>query len=598
MTRPRGRPAGALARTSAARAKAIFYLLLAFALYVGARYWIVQIRDGPKLALRAYEQHVTTDDFAALRGAIYDRDGGVLVRSLPSQSVYVTTSDVTEPKATAAALARALGGEPTAADVLALLQRHDAYVQVEHKISRERAAALAKLALPGVSIVPEETGVRFAPSGRLASTVLGFTGFDENGLDGLESAFDTTLRGEPGRMTLEGDEFGRALPFAQPHVVVAAKPGRSLVLTLDSYLQFATEQVLRETVARWHAQDGSAIVMDPNSGEILALANAPDYDLRDYRHSTADQRRDRAVTDVYEPGSTFKLVTIGTALDSGMVTPDQRFAAVDALSVGGRVIRNADDGMMASALGTESLAQIVAYSHNVGAAEVGLAIGKRVLDRGIRRFGFGEPTDVELPGESPGILLPVADWSASSLPTIAFGQGIATTPLAMARAYCAIANGGLLMRPRIVFATLDSTGAVVSRTHPIVVRRVLTPRTAALLRGYLRDVVTHGTGRGVAEVPGYTTAGKTGTAEIAENGYYQAGAYVASFIGMVPATSPRFVILVKITRPRGSIYGGTVAAPAFAKLAKIVMMHAGIEPARAPIAVAKSVPAAASKPST
>ena len=572
------RPAEAAVRASARRAKIVFYVFFTLAIVVGSRFFVVQVREGKMLAARAYEQRLTTVDFAAVRGTIYDREGVPLVRSLPSQSVYATTSDVAGARSTALRLAPLLGDQ-SAAVIEAQLHEPSAYVLIDHKISRDRADAITKRALPGISIVPEQTGVRFVPSGRLASTVLGFTGFDENGLDGVEYAFDSLLHGSPGRMVLESDEFGRAIPFAQPRVVVAAKPGYSLVLTLDSYLQYNTERVLRETVAKWHAESGSAIVIDPSTGEILALANAPDYDLRSYGKFAPDTRRDRAVADAYEPGSTFKLITAAAALDSGKVTTRDEFAARDTLEVGGHTIHNAEDGFLAGGGGAEDLEDIITFSHNVGAAEVGLRIGKRTMYDGLRRFGFGDPTLAGLPGENPGIVPALADWSATSLPTIAFGQGIATTPLAMARAYCAIANGGLLLRPRILADIVDPDGRVAYRYQREIERRVISQTTAATLRHFLRSVVVRGTGKGAAEVTGYTTAGKTGTAQIAENGVYVSGAYVASFIGLIPAEKTRFVILVKIAKPRGSIYGGVVAAPAFASIAKMAMMHAGVLPA-------------------
>jgi len=571
------RNAEVAARESSLRAKIVFYVLLAFACGIVSRFFFVQVHDGPKLAERAYEQRLTTIDFAAHRGTIYDRDGTPLVRSLPSQSLYATTRDVQNPVATARTLARLLH-DVSYDDILAALQSKAAYVQVDHKIGRDEADRIAELALPGLSIVPERTGVRFAPSGRLASTVLGFTGYGENGLAGVEYAYDDVLRGSPGQMELETDEFGRAIPFATPKLVVAEKPGHSLVLTLDSYLQYSVEHVLHDTVAKWHAKSGSAIVMDPWNGEILALANVPDYDVRDYAASSPDDRRDRAVEDAYEPGSVFKLITATAALESGKVTPTDRFPARDRLQIGGATIYNAEDGFLANSSASETLGEIIEKSHNVGAAEVGLRIGKETLYDMVRRYGFGEPTDVGLPGESPGIVPALPTWSDTTLPTVAFGQGIATTPIALVRAYAAIANGGLLLRPRIVAEVLDANGAPAQRYGREVVRRVMSARTAAILRGYLRAVVTHGTGDPTAQVPGYTTAGKTGTAQIAENGVYAPGQYVASFVGFIPADVPRYVILVKVERPNGAIYGSIVAAPAFAVIARIAMLRAGVLP--------------------
>ncbi len=575
------RPLEAAIKASAVRAKFVFYTLFVIALFLAARLYIVQVREGPMLAARAYDQRVETVTYAAHRGSIFDRDGTALVRSLPSQSVYATTNDVTDPEATARALAAVLH-DRSVPRLRASLDEKSSYVLLEHKVTRTESDAVAKLDLPGISVVPEPTGVRFVPAGRLASSVIGFTGFDENGLDGVEYEFDSLLRGAPGKMVLEADQFGRAIPFAKPRVVVAAKPGHSIVLTIDSYLQYNVERILRATVRQWHARSGSAVVMDPHTGGILALANAPDYDVRSYASATPDERRDRAVMDAYEPGSTFKLITAAAALESGKVTPQSQFPARDTLTIGGHTIHNAEDGFLAGSGSTENLGEIIAKSHNVGAAEVGLTIGRHTMYDMMRRFGFGDYLQAGLPGENPGIVPKIDEWSATSLPTISFGHGISTTPLALVRAYSAIANGGLLLRPRILDALLNPDGTVAYRYRPEIERRVISEKTAAILRGYLRAVVTRGTGNPTAKVPGYTSAGKTGTAQVSGNGGYIPGAYVGSFIGFVPAESPRFVILVKISRPLGAIYGGVVAAPAFSEIARLAMMHAGVVPTAPP----------------
>ncbi len=570
------RPAAALERTSRLRAKLAFYAFAIIAGFLLWRLYTVQIREGPWLAHKAYEQRLRTVDLPARRGTIFDRDGLVLVRSIPSRSVYATTADVHEKHETAAALAPVLGLPE--AFVERRLRSRDSYVVIERKIPRDVADRLDRHPLDGISVVPEDTGIRFVPSGRLASTLIGFTGIDENGLEGLEYAYDDILRGTPGEMSLEADQFGRALPFAPPHVIVPAHDGHSIVLTLDSYLQYSVERVLSETVSKWHARSGSALIMDPWTGEILALANSPDYDVREFDRVSPDSRRDRAVTDAYEPGSTFKLITAAAAIESGKVSLTQRFPARDELRIGSRVIHNAEDGFLAVSGNGETLEQIVDYSHNVGAAEVGMAIGERTMESTLRAFGFGDPTEVDLPGENPGIVPSPGTWGDTTLPTISFGHGIATTPLALARAYCAFANGGLLMRPRVLSEILDEHGNVIYRYGPEIERRVISGKTAATLRGILRSVVTRGTGNPTAQIAGYTTAGKTGTAQIAGDGGYLSGQYVASFVGMVPAEIPRYVILVKIERPQGAYYGSVVAAPAFAEIARLAMLHAGVLP--------------------
>ncbi len=535
----------------------------------------------------ALAQHDETVQSFARRGAILDRDGGTLVRSLPSESIYADPTAVTDAHDAATRLAPVLHSRVS--DVESALREHTQFCWLARKVTHDVAEHVRALGINGIETKQEETGLRFVAAGRLASTVVGFTGTDENGLDGLEYGDDTLLRGKPGTMRIEADQFGRAIPFGETQIVEKAVPGRTIRTTIDPYLQFEAERLLGAAVKKYQAQSGTAIVMDPWTGELLAVANNPDFDPAHFSRSTPDQWRDRAIADAYEPGSTFKLITAAAALQKGM-SPDERFVARDALEVGGRTIHNAEDGMMAAGLGgSESIEQIIAYSHNVGAAEMGMATGPTQMYKTIRAFGFGDPTGVELPGENPGIVPKPDAWSGSSLATMSFGHSISVTPLAMARAYAAIANGGLLVRPRIISAIEDDKGSDVYRYGTEVERRVLTPQIAATLRRYLRAVVLHGTGNPSAQVAGYTTAGKTGTAQVVENGRYEPGAYVASFIGMVPAESPRYVILVKVARPRGSIYGSEVAAPVFTALARAAMLHAGVMPAPVATKPARSV---------
>ena len=571
--------ARAFARVPPVRAKVSLVFVCVLALALCARLAVVQVHDGPRLARAALAQHdVTVDDFAR-RGTIYDRDGGILVRSLPSESIYAVPANVIDPQA-AAKLAPVL--HLPAAAIEAALRDKAQFRWLARKVPHEVAQRVQALGIAGIQTKAEETGLRFVASGRLASTVVGFTGTDENGLDGLEYAFDDLLRGTPGSTRIEADEFGRAIPFGEAHVVDRAVPGRTVITTLDPYLQFEAERLLRAGVKRWQAKSGTAIVMDPWSGELLAVANLPDFDPAHFAAFPSDSWKDRAISDAYEPGSTFKLITAAAALESGQVAAGAQFPARDTLEVGGRTIHNAEDALPVRGAGTESVEDIIALSHNVGAAEIGMTIGKTAMYRTIRAFGFGEPTKIELAGENPGIVDPPDAWSGSQLATISFGQGISTRPLALVRAYAAIANGGLLMRPRIVHALGDPDGTVIYRYQPEVERRAISPRTAQTLMRYLRAVVARGTGDPTARVAGYTTAGKTGTAQVVQNGRYEPGAYIASFVGMIPAERPRYVILVKVERPRGAIYGSVVAAPVFAELARVAMLHAGVMPAAAP----------------
>ncbi len=564
------------ARVAPMRARLFFYTCLAVALFLGWRLTDVQAVKGATYARQALAQRSDTVEVFARRGSILDRNGNVLVRSMPSESVYAVPREIVDADATAAKLQKVFG-KLDPATVAGLHDRHLWFVWIARKVPHETAARVRGLNLLGIDLKEEDTGLRVDTSGRLASTVLGFVGTDENGLDGIEYSADDMLRGRSGRVTLEADEFGRPIPFGQERVVSAAQPGLNVALTIDPYLQFVAERALARQVNAYHALDGTAIVMDPWSGDVLAMANLPDFDPNRFWKFSDAQRRNRAVMDAYEPGSTYKLVTAAAALDSHKVTLATRFLAHDRLDVGGQTIHNAEDGFMAGTGGSETLEQIIEFSHNVGAAEVGLSIGAKTLYAMERKAGFGAPSGVGLPGENPGIVPPPSQWSGSSLATMSFGQGVSVTPLAMARYYCAIANGGMLVQPKIVRAVYDQKGDVLQRrTAPP--RRIFSQRTAAELRSFLRSVVLHGTGDPTAQIPGYATAGKTGTAEMVVDGGYRSGYYAASFIGMVPYPRARYLIYVKVERPIGSYYGSVVAAPAFAEIARAAMLHAGVLP--------------------
>lgn len=569
------------------RAKVVFFGLMAIGLFLGWRLYDVQVLRGPVLAKEALAQRSDAVDLFARRGSIVDRDDNVLVRSLPSESVYVVPHDLTDPDAAAAGLSK-IFGKLDAATVATMHDKRMWFVWIARKVPYEQAQKVRALDIAAVQLKGEDTGRRVDTVGDLASTVLGFVGTDENGLDGLEYEFDRLLKGTPGKELLETDNLGRPIPLGHDTIVKPATQGLTLQLTLDSYLQFATEQALDAQVKEFHAQSGTAIVMDPWTGEVLAIANAPDFDPNKFWKFSDSQRRDRAIMDAYEPGSTFKLVTAAAALDSGKVTTEMTFPARDQLEVGGHVIHNAEDGFMGIAGGSESLEQIIEFSHNVGAAEVGMYVGSRTFYAMERAAGFGTPTQIGLPGENPGIVPLPKDWSDSSLATMSFGQGVSVTPIAMARFYCAIANGGMLVRPRILRAIEDSDGKIVYQYRPETERRIFSEHTAETLRSFLRAVVLTGTGNPAAQVPGYTTAGKTGTAQMVGSDGYEPGAYVASFIGMVPYEHPKYVIYVKVERPEGSIFGAVVAAPAFAKIAREAMLHDGTMPAPPPVKAGKA----------
>ncbi|MDQ2817742.1 MAG: penicillin-binding protein 2 [Candidatus Eremiobacteraeota bacterium] len=556
------------------RASAVFWAFFVIAACLGVRLFHVQIRDGRALAAGAGDEQRATFEVSGRRGDIVDRFGVPFAMSLPSFQVFCQPSAVTHADAEAADLARLLGRPARA--FAARLRARSSFVYLARNVAPPIASAIDRLALPGIATAEEPLGVRIDPQGRAGSTLIGFTGVDNQGLAGVEFYFNDALRGRPGTVVEMTDNQRRPIPFGR-RVIKPALVGDTVVLTIDHMLQYEAERVLRATVERYHADDGAAIIMRARTGELLALANYPNFDPNDYGASPPSAWRNRAITDPYEPGSTFKLITAAAALDSGKVSTGDTFPAVDAIEVGHRLIHNADDGLMASGRGRETLDDIVTFSHNVGAAEVALRTGKRTLYDYIQRFGFDSPTGVDLPGESAGIIDDPKDWWGSRIATVGFGQGISVTPLALARAYAAIANGGLLMRPMAVSSVVSPQSKVVKRYAPQLVRRVMRPQTAAALLAILRDVVKRGTAK-AAKVPGYSVAGKTGTAQMVVGGAYLGGAYTASFVGLIPANSPQYVILVKVDRPRSAYYGSIVALPAFCELARRTYWREGILP--------------------
>ncbi len=536
-----------------------FLALLAAAL---ARAFWLQAVQGDAYAAMAVRQHRETVVVPAPRGTIFDRNGEPLAIGEQAVTVYANPRQVTQPRELALAARKWLGISPLELYPL-LVDRSKGFVYVARKADPEAAKRLEELGFAGLGFYPEEK--RTYPQERVAAPVLGFAGTDNRGLEGLERSLEPVLRGRPGSSTVVKDPFGRALD------VVATKPetpGRNVRLTIDHAIQANAERVLEETVRRFGARAASAIVMDPYTGAVLAMAVAPGFNANRFPTTRPDRRRNRAVTDTYEPGSTFKLVTVAAALQEGIVTPDTAFRLPPTIRVADRVIREAHSR------GTKRMTvrEIVEYSSNVGTVTVGQRLGPGLLSDWIERFGFGRTTGVDFPGESPGVVLPLDQWSGSTIGTVPIGHGIAVTPVQMARAYAAIANGGVLVRPRLV-ERIDGRTVQPSRG-----RRVVSRRVARQMLSMLRGVVVEGTGTEAA-IPGYTVAGKTGTAaKIEPSGRYSHSRYVASFVGLVPASHPRLVIMVMVDEPQGSIYGGVVAAPAFREIARFNLQHLDIPP--------------------
>jgi cell division protein FtsI/penicillin-binding protein 2 len=426
-------------------------------------------------------------------------------------------------------------------------QRDSWYAIVARQVDPALAKKALALKIPGVGSSPEEK--RFYPLNTLAAQILGCTDIDNKGIAGLELTYNDELEGKPGSERVVCDPTGQVLRIDDER---DPQPGSTVRLTLDQDIQFKTEQVLLSTVREYHAKDATGIVMDPRTGAILAMANVPLVNANKWGSTPAALERNRAVTDIYEPGSTFKLVTVSAALQEGLVTPDTSFVLPPSLTVSTNPLQVIHD---AEKRGTErmTVSQILARSSNIGAATLGKMLGRQKLSFWIKRFGFGQPTGIAFPGEASGLV--PQHWWQSTIATVPMGQGISVTALQMAAAYAAIANGGVWQQPRLVAQVGDKV------VPPTGQRRIVSAKVAREVLSMMRDVVIEGTGTAF-QIPNYTVAGKTGTAQVPyyNKPGYMPGAYVSSFIGVVPARSPRLLVMVVVDRPSNGAYYGAVVS--------------------------------------
>jgi cell division protein FtsI (penicillin-binding protein 3) len=547
--------------------------VLAF-LAISGRLIVLQVLDAGSLDQAAARQRSTAIELPAVRGRVFDRNLDDLALSLPAKSVYAQPHLVADRAHTARRLAPLLGKSR------AFLERRLAsrarWLYLARRLPLARGNRVAALKLPGIGVLPDT--VRRYPSGRVASQVLGFVGDEDKGLAGVEQQYDALLRGHPGQVRLQRDPHGRAIPQVQ-----RAVPGTDVVLTIDQHLQYVAEESLATAVRRYHAKAGSVLVMDPRTGEVLAMANLPSFDPNRFAGSSAEGRKNRAVTDVYEPGSTNKTLTAAAALQHGVVTPGTPITVPPALELcpGVKTFHDAHEH------GTEvlSFADVVAQSSNIGTIQVARALGPQRLAQAERDFGYGRPTGIDLPGESPGIVLPADQWRCTDLGVNAIGQGVAVTVLQMASVYATVANGGVLRAPTLLRGTVDAAGRFdATKRRPG--RRVLSTRTARTLSRILEGVVKEGGTGTLAALDEWRVAGKTGTARKPDPNRrgYLAGAYVASFIGFAPAERPAAVVAVVLDQPR-PIFGGVVAAPVFREVAGAALRRLGVLPTLPPKAV-------------
>jgi cell division protein FtsI (penicillin-binding protein 3) len=513
----------------------------------------LQIIDYGDLLMRAQHQQQRVIEIAPKRGEIFDRQMNPLAMSLTVDSVFAVPSEIPDPKMVCDLLAPVLGLD--ANDLLGRITNSHSFCWVKRKTTLEEANRVRDLNLKGIYFQRESK--RFYPKGDLAAHVVGYVGLDDEGLAGLEYGMDSLIRGRPGRVLLATDARRRSFQSTE----WAGKPGKNLVLTLDEKIQYIAEKALAEALERWKAAGGVAIVQNPNTGEILAMASQPTYDPNDFAKNPPEALQNRGLTWVYEPGSTFKLVAVSAVLEEKLANPEE---VVDcqqgSIVLAGHVIHDHKP------FGSLTVRDVVVNSSDVGAIKLGLRLGEQRLYKYIRSYGFGEKTEVELPGEERGLLKPPGRWSGISIGEISMGQEIGVTPIQLITAYSAVANGGVLLEPRLVHDLF--LGTAHDAIPPVPGHRVISARTANLMKEILTAVVERGTGQ-PAQLAGYSTAGKTGTAQkIDPSGAYSKSHYVASFVGFAPVEKPAVTILVVIDSPVGAIYGTEVAAPVFRSIAE------------------------------
>jgi cell division protein FtsI (penicillin-binding protein 3) len=532
--------------------------LLCFLVIVARAFWLQGVQ-GAQLASEAAYQQTESVTVPGLRGSILDRYGDPLAASEDAATIYATPYQVKDPRKTADKLGAILGEDSSG--ILGALNEHTGFSYVAHRVDLPTAARIERLELPGIGELPDSR--RTYPQGDMAGQVIGAVGSENQGLTGLEAGEEATLRGNDGERRVVKDALGEPIRL---ETVSDASDGSDIQLTLDPEIETKTEQVLNEVGETYAPKGATAIVVDPRTSQVLAMANWPPVDPADLSGASNEDLLNRATGFTYEPGSTFKAFTISAALEEGEVTPETAFTLPPQLHVADRVIEDAE----ARPTVTLTVAEILAHSSNVGAATIGLDMGAEKFSRWISRFGFGRPTGVQFPAEEQGIVPSLDSYSGSTMGNLPIGQGLSVTPMQMVAGYTAIANGGFLKRPQLI-EKVDGERVTEPRG-----RRVIKAEVAEEVRTMLEGVLAPGGTASEVSVPGYTLAGKTGTAQVAENGTYSDTKFVASFIGFAPAQDPRLLVAVIVDQPQGEIYGGSVAAPAFGKIAAFALPYLGV----------------------
>jgi cell division protein FtsI (penicillin-binding protein 3) len=532
--------------------------LLCFLVIVCRAFWLQGVQ-GAQLASEAVSQQTEVVPVPGLRGSLLDRRGNPLAISEDAATIFATPYQIKNPPKTAAKLAPIL--DMKKGDVLEALTEESGFSYIAHKVSTATAAKVEKLGIEGLGELPDSR--RSYPQGDMAGQVIGAVGSENEGLIGLEAAEESALSGTDGERSIVNDALGEPIKL---ETVKEAEDGEDIELTLDPLIQQKTEEVLNQVGETYAPKGATAIVIDPRSSQILAMANWPPVDPADISEASSEDLLNRATSFNYEPGSTFKAFTVSAALEEKLVTPTSEFTLPPSIQVADRTIEDAEER------GTEtmSVGQILARSSNVGAVTIGLQVGSEKFSKWIDRFGFGKKTGVQFPGEEVGIVPKLDEYSGSTMGNLPIGQGLAVTPMQMVAGYSAIADGGILKRPQLIKKIGDEP------VHEPKGKRVIKADVAAEVREMLEGVLAPGGTASEVEVPGYTLAGKTGTAQVAENGGYSETNYIASFIGFAPAQDPQLLAAVIVDEPQGEIYGGSVAAPAFGQIAEFALPYLGV----------------------
>jgi len=556
------------------RLLALLFFLVFSLLAITVRLILIQVVEAKKYNALARKQRIRCVELAPHRGVLYDRDREELAVSINADTVYATPYLVEKPSNVATQLSAILKVDRK--ELLDKLTREDCgFVYLARKIDPKKASAVEKLDLEGIGFLEENR--RYYPYNKLAANVIGFVGTENNGLSGLELYLDKYLRGIPGQIMTEKDPLGRDIPGGFTKLTPSTD-GNSAVLTVDKEIQYKAEVELGNCLEQHGAKAGSVIVMNPGSGEIYAIANAPSYDPNKYTKAKVDSYKNRAVCDVYEPGSTLKTFVISAAIEEGIFSPDTWFHLPGTIRVSDRVIGESHPRPPKD----YTLTDIIKYSSNVGAVTVGMKLGKESLYRYFQDFGLIEKTGIDFPGEARGFMLSPSQWSGSTIGNVPFGQGISVTPIGLTRAYAVFANDGIIVNPYLVSRVVSAQGNILmdeKRDAGRDEKKVVSPKTAREIRYMMEKVVEEGTGKN-AQIPGYRVAGKTGTAQKPkENGRgYDPGRYIASFIGFAPVEDPQVLVLVVIDEPQDVIWGGAVAAPVFKNITEFSLHHLKIQP--------------------